>query len=272
MRGPNGEVIQLEGDKKGSKEEPMKWSEKPNPRRIAMSEVKKIVGWNKIQQPTVWFLRLAVVYAACLLLANILATKMISIGPLVASGGIIVFPLVYIISDIMTEVYGMKLSMVSIRMNVLVNVLLVLFTFVASKLPWPAWWQGQAAFATVFQYTWRIVLASMVGYYFGDWMNSMVISRMKVKSVDGKNFPLRAFLSTLAGEGIDTILFCTIAFAGMMPTSALLTMIATQYVGKSLYEGICLPITTPIVAWWKRKEGMEVFDTTDNVVETYRPL
>jgi hypothetical protein len=236
-----------------------------------MNEVRKIDGWNKVEKPTVMFLRLSIVYAACLLLANILATKMISIGTLVASGGIIVFPIVYIISDIMTEVYGMKLSLVSIRMNVLVNILLVTFTFIASKLPWPVWWQGQAAFATVFQYTWRIVLASMIGYYFGDWLNSVVISRMKVRS-NGKYFPLRAFVSTLAGEGIDTILFCIIAFAGTMPNAALLTMIATQYIGKSAYEAIALPITTPVVMWWKRKEGMEVFDTTDNVVQTYRPL
>jgi uncharacterized integral membrane protein (TIGR00697 family) len=235
-------------------------------------EVAKIDGWDKVKKPTVMFLRLAIVYAACLLLANILATKMISIGPLVASGGIIVFPLVYIISDIMTEVYGMRLSMVAIRMNVVVNVLLVLFTFIASKLPWPVWWQGQAAFATVFQYTWRIVLASMIAYYLGDWLNSAVISRMKVKSVNGKNFPLRAFVSTLAGEGIDTLLFCTIAFAGTMSTSSLLIMIATQYVGKCAYEGVCLPITTPVVAWWKRQEGMEVYDTTDSMMQTYRPL
>jgi hypothetical protein len=165
----------------------------------------------------------------------------------------------------------MRLSLTAIRMNVIVNVLLVAFTFIASKLPYPSWWQGQAAFATVFQYTWRIVLASMVGYYFGDWLNSAVISRMKVLS-NGKYFPLRAFVSTLAGEGVDTILFCTIAFAGLMPTPALLTMIATQYVGKCAYEGIALPITIPVVKWWKRKEGMEVFDTTDNVVQTYRPL
>ena len=239
---------------------------------MSNKEVAKIDGWNKVKRPTTMFLRLAIVYAACLMLANILATKMISIGPLVASGGIIVFPIVYIISDIMTEVYGMKLSMVAIRMNVLVNILLVLFTFIASKLPWPVWWQGQAAFATVFQYTWRIVLASMIGYYFGDWLNSAVISRMKVKSVNGKNFPLRAFVSTLAGEGVDTLLFCTIAFAGTMPNSALLIMIATQYVGKCGYEGIALPLTLPITMWWKRKEGMEVFDTTDSVVQTYRPL
>lgn len=237
------------------------------------NNVVKIDGWNKIQKPTTMFLGLAIVYAMCLVLANILAVKLITLGwtSFIAPAGVIVFPLVYIISDIMTEVYGMKLSMVAIRLNVLVNIMLVFFTFVAGTLPYPVFWQNQAAWQAIFGWTWRIVLASIIAYYLGDWLNSAVISRMKVLS-NGKNFPLRAFVSTLAGQAVDSALFITIAFAGTMPTKVLVTMILTQYIFKCAYELVALPLTTPIVAWWKRKEGMEVFDTTDNVVKTYRPL
>jgi hypothetical protein len=235
-------------------------------------EVRKLEGWDKMKQPTVMFVRLSIIYTMCLVLANIIAVKIISIeGFIILPAAVIIFPIVYIIDDIMTEVYGMKLSMVTIKMSIIANILMVLITYIAMKLPFPAFWQGQKAFEGVFKWTWRIVLASIIGCYFGEWSNSVVISRMKVLQ-NGRNFPLRAWISTVVGEGVDTLLFITIAFISTMPNKQLVTLIVCQYLFKVGYEGICLPITTRVTKWWKIREGLEVYDYTDNLVKTYRPL
>jgi len=238
-----------------------------------MEEIKKIEGWDKIDYPTPMFTRMAIFYAVALVLSNVIAVKIWHIGTYIfLPAAVILFPVVYIVSDVMTEIYGMKLSMLAIRMNVLMNVVLVLVTWAATKLP-PAIFskEMQVAFETIFHWTWRVVIASLIGYYLGDWSNSAVISRMKVLQ-KGKNFPWRAWLSTVVGEGIDTLCFITIAFAGTMPWKALVTMIIAQYLFKISYEAICLPITTRVVKWWKKVEGFEVYDYTEDVVETYRPL
>jgi uncharacterized integral membrane protein (TIGR00697 family) len=236
-------------------------------------EVKKIEGWDKINYPTPMFVRMSIVYAVALVLSNVIAVKIWHIGNYIfLPAAVILFPIVYIVSDVMTEVYGMKLSLLAIRMNVVVNVLLVFVTWLATKLPPAIFSQNmQVGFQTIFHWTWRIVVASMIGYYLGDWSNSAVISRMKVLQ-KGKNFPWRAWVSTVVGEGIDTLCFITIAFAGTMPLKALLTMILAQYLFKISYEAVCLPITTRVTRWWKKKESFEVYDYTDDLIKTYRPL
>lgn len=235
-------------------------------------QVKVVRGWNKITHPTVWFVRLALLYAACTIIANVIAIKIFTVAPgIYMTAGVIIFPIVYIISDIMTEVYGMRLSLVAIRMNVVLNILLVVLTYIAMKLPAAPFWTGQNAFNTMFMWTWRIVLASIAGYYFGDWSNSTVLSRMKIHQ-KGRNFAWRALFSTVVGEGVDTTLFVVIAFFGLMPTKNVIMMLVSIYVFKIAYEAVCLPFTVQVVKWWKKLEGMEVYDDTDNVVSTYNPF
>jgi len=234
--------------------------------------VKRIEGWDKIDYPTPLFVKMSIFYAVVLVLSNILASKIIQLGFIFVPAAIILFPLVYIVSDVMTEVYGMRLSLLAIRSNVFMNLLLILVTYIATKLPPAPFSQDmQVAFERIFHFTWRIVLASMVAYYLGDWSNSAVVSRLKVLQ-NGRNFPLRAWLSSVVGEGVDTLLFITIAFAGSIPGKVLLNMILSQYLFKITYELVCLPITTHVVKWWKRAEGFEVYDYTDNLIKTYRPI
>jgi uncharacterized integral membrane protein (TIGR00697 family) len=234
--------------------------------------IKRIEGWDKIDYPTPLFVRMSIFYAVVLVLSNILASKIIQIGFVFLPAAVILFPLVYIVSDVMTEVYGMRLSLLAIRSNVFMNLLLIVITYIATKLPPAPFSQDmQVAFERIFHFTWRIVLASMIAYYLGDWSNSAVVSRLKVLQ-NGRNFPLRAWLSTVVGEGVDTLLFITIAFAGSIPGKVLFNMILSQYLFKITYELVCLPITTQVVKWWKRAEGFEVYDYTDDPIKTYRPI
>jgi uncharacterized integral membrane protein (TIGR00697 family) len=214
---------------------------------------------------------LAITYAVALVLSNLIASKLITVFGFVLPAAVIIYPLVYIISDIMTEVYGMRMSMLSIKMNAFMNIMMVIVFYVTLQLPWPSFWGGQEAMVSVFGSTPRIVLASLLGYYFGDWANSMVISFMKVK-MKGKMFAVRAIGSTLVGQAVDTGLFILIAFAGIVPTNVLIQMIIAQYIVKCGYEAICVPLTTAIVGWWKKKEEIDVFDEEEKFATLYKPV
>ena len=152
---------------------------------------------------TPMFLVLSITYTVTLILSNIIACKLITVGGYILPAAVIVYPIVYIISDIMTEVYGMRLSMLTIKMNASMNVLMVVVFVIATMLPFPDFWKGQVSFETVFGTTFRIVCASLVGYYIGDWANSMTISMLK-RWTNGKCFPFRAIMSTLVGQIFDT--------------------------------------------------------------------
>ena len=215
------------------------------------------------------FLILSVIYVFMLTLANIMAGKIIIVHGVLLPAAIIVFPIVYIISDLMTEVYGMKLSMLSIRLNVLCCFILAVMSQALIMLPYPDFWQGQAAYTAVFKSTPRIIAASLIGYYFGDWLNSAVISYMKVKQ-QGKGFAIRAILSTMAGQVMDTGLFIVIAFYGTMPLPMLLGMVIAQYCAKVGYEILCVPITTKVVKFWKAHFKADFYDSGE--VGVYNPF
>jgi len=218
---------------------------------------------------TPMFLVLCIVYTTTLILSNIIACKLIQVAGYILPAAVIVYPIVYIISDIMTEVYGMRLSMLAIKMNTAMNFLMVVVFAVASVLPFPAFWANQPAFDAIFGTTFRIVCASLIGYYVGDWANSMTISVMK-QWTKGKWFPFRAIASTLVGQVFDIGLFITIAFAWIVPWDVLTGMIVAQYVVKVGYEAVCVPLTTVVVRWWKAHESFEVWDEMD--LETYKPF
>jgi uncharacterized integral membrane protein (TIGR00697 family) len=211
-------------------------------------------------QVSTTFMFAGILFAACLLISNILAVKIIMIGPWAAPAGVLIFPISYIIGDVVAEVWGYQKARLIIWAGFAVNLIAILFYSLSIVIPAAPFWSNQDAYATVLQYSPRIALASIVAYLFGSFINAYVMSRIKVLTA-GKNFSFRAVVSTIAGEGIDSVIFMSIAFIGIIPGNNLLVMIGTQASLKIIYEIIVLPLTVVIVKWLKKQEGIDTYDT-----------
>jgi queuosine precursor transporter len=209
---------------------------------------------------SVLFMFAGILFATCLLISNILATKILMIGPWAAPAGVLIFPIAYILNDVITEVWGFRKARLIIWTGFAVNVLAVLFFTVGIVVPGAPFWQNQEAFSTILGNTPRIVAASLSAYLVGSFLNAFVMSRMKVMT-GGKGFSGRAILSTVIGESADSLIFISIAFAGIFPVGVLVTMIFTQAMLKTVYEILILPITVWVVGFVKRIEGVDTFDT-----------
>lgn len=211
---------------------------------------------NKV---SVLFMLAGILFAACLLVSNILASKIMMVGPWSAPAGVLVFPLAYIINDVIAEVWGYRKARLIIWAGFGVNLLAVLF-FSLGIVATPAPFFGsQEAFATVLGNTPRIVAASLLAYLVGSFLNAYIMSRFKVLT-RGKGFSVRAIVSTLVGEGADSLIFITVAFAGIFPAGVLFTMVLTQAIIKTVYEIAVLPLTVWVVGKVKKLEGEDVFD------------
>lgn len=193
------------------------------------------------------FLFLSVLFITCLLLSNILAAKLLRIGEWSVTAGVLGFPISYILNDIMTEVYGFKLAKKVIYIGFLMNFFMVLIFSLAIVLPAPTWYEMSDEFAMIIGSTPRIIIAGLAAYLSGSLVNARVMSRMKIKSNDGRKFGLRAIVSTLVGETIDSGVFVPIAFGGLISVGQILNMMMVQVILKTLYECICLPLTAVIV-------------------------
>jgi len=212
------------------------------------------------REVSVLFMLAGILFATCLLISNILATKILMIGPWAAPAGVLIFPIAYILNDVITEVWGFGKARLIIWTGFAVNILAVLFFTAGIVIPGAPFWQNQEAFATVLGNTPRIVVASLSAYLIGSFLNAFVMSRMKVLT-KGKGFSGRAIVSTLVGESADSLIFITIAFAGIFPFGVLVTMIFTQAALKTIYEILILPVTIWVVRFVKRAEGVDTFDT-----------
>jgi uncharacterized integral membrane protein (TIGR00697 family) len=201
-----------------------------------------------------------ILFATCLLISNILATKILMIGPWAAPAGVLIFPIAYILNDVITEVWGFAKARMIIWTGFAINIMAILFFTLAIAVPGAPFWQNQEAFATILGNTPRIVAASLSAYLVGSFINAFIMSRMKVMT-KGKDFPVRAIISTVIGETADSGIFIVIAFAGIFPMGVILTMIFTQAMIKTIYEIIILPVTVWVVRWVKRTEGIDTFDS-----------
>lgn len=208
---------------------------------------------------SVLFMLTGILFATCLLISNILASKIMMIGPWSAPAGVLIFPLAYIINDVLVEVWGYQKARLIIWAGFGVNVLAVLFFSLGIAVTAAPFWQNQEAFSSVLGSTPRIVAASMMAYLIGSFLNAYVMSKIKVFT-KGKRFSIRAILSTLVGEGADSAIFISIAFAGIFPVEAIITMILTQTVIKTVYEIAILPLTIWMVAKVKKVEGIDTYD------------
>lgn len=214
---------------------------------------------DKKNNVSVLFLFFSILFCVCLITANVLETKQISLGVFNITGGLIVFPVSYIINDCVCEVWGYRKARLLIWLGFAMNFLFVLFGAIADAIPGAPYWHNDEGFHAVFGLAPRIAAASFVAFLVGSFVNAYVMSRMKINS-DGRNFSLRAILSTIFGEGADSLIFFPLALYGVVPTAELPIFILTQVVLKTLYEVVVLPVTIYVVKKTKQIEGEDAYD------------
>lgn len=214
---------------------------------------------NKKNNVSVLFLFYSILFCVCLITANVLETKQISLGVFNITGGLIVFPVSYIINDCVCEVWGYRKARLLIWLGFAMNFLFVLFGAIADAIPGAPYWHNDEGFHAIFGLAPRIAAASFVAFLVGSFVNAYVMSRMKINS-DGRNFSLRAILSTIFGEGADSLIFFPLALYGVVPTAELPIFIVTQVVLKTLYEVAVLPLTIYVVKKTKQIEGEDAYD------------
>ena len=202
----------------------------------------------------------AVLYVTCLLLSNLIAGKMWAVtGGITLPAAVILFPVTYIFGDIFTEVYGFRKARTVIWLGFGCSFFAVAVYLVTVALPHPSFWDGQDAYAAVMGTTPRVAAASFIGYLFGEFSNAMILSRLKVFT-QGRRLWVRTILSTVVGEGFDSVIFITVSFWGTMDSGTLLQMILFQYLFKVAYEILFTPVTYGIVSWLKAREGIDTYD------------
>jgi uncharacterized integral membrane protein (TIGR00697 family) len=198
-------------------------------------------------------------FVAVLLISNVASSKILDLGPFTFDGGTILFPISYIFGDILTEVYGYRRSRRVIWTGFGCSALAALTFMIVGALPPASGWEHQEAFMAILGQTPRIVIASLVAYFAGEFSNSYVLAKMKILT-RGRWLWTRTIGSTLVGEGVDTLLFVTIAFAGALPTSLLFSVILSNYIFKCGVEALATPLTYQIVRWLKQAEQEDYFD------------
>ena len=192
---------------------------------------------------------LTVVYVACLLISNVITGKQLLLPfNITMTGAVLVFPIVYVLSDLFSEVYGYKWSRLTCYLAFAMNILMVVIFSIVIVTPAPSYWEHQEAFQTVLGNTPRILFASLTAFVLGDFVNDKIFSKMKAKHAhELKGFGWRAVLSSLVGELVDSLVFLPLAFLGTMPVETLVVMTLLQVLIKTGYEVVILPITRLVV-------------------------
>ena len=217
---------------------------------------------QKNHQVSVLFLILATLFTTSLMAANLFATKQISFGPASFTGAIFVFPISYIVNDVVSEVWGFRRAKTLIWMAFALNFFFVVLGCLIDLIPGVDWWQATPAgvgFHAIFGIAPRIVFASFLAFLVGSFLNAFVMSKMKVRD-NGKRFTLRAVLSTLLGEFCDSIIFFPVALLGIIPLDQMPMFVFWQVTLKTAYEIIILPVTIRVVKWVKTRENIDVYD------------
>lgn len=199
-------------------------------------------------------------FVATLLISNTVAQKPFQWGPFTVPAGIVLFPLSYIFGDVLTEVYGYARTRQVIWTGFFANGLMVVSYWIVVALPFASFWTQQEALRSVLAPVPRIVLASLVGYLAGEFVNSFVLAKMKVMT-EGRFLWTRTVGSTIAGQAVDTVLFVAIGFAGVWPHTQLAAAILSLYLFKVSYEVLATPFTYIIVNFLKKTEGVDYYDS-----------
>lgn len=202
---------------------------------------------------------MGIVFNVCLIAANLLETKVIQLGSLTVTAGVLVFPISYIINDCIAEVWGFRKARLIIWSGFVMNFFVVTLGLIAVSLPAAPFWEGEEHFNFVFGMAPRIVAASLMAFLVGSFLNAYVMSRMKIAS-RGRNFSARAIWSTVVGETADSLIFFPVAFGGVIAWRELAVMMGLQILLKSAYEVVILPVTIRVVKAVKRIDGSDVYD------------
>ena len=210
------------------------------------------------------FVGLATTFCVCLVASNIFVPRLWQVGrlPLQLSGAVIIFPISYIINDLLTEVYGYRRAMLVIWLGFALSAFIAIIGHLVALLPAPLSPESQSvadSFDSLFRMVPRVMVSSLMAFILGSHLNAWVMSRMKVAQ-KGRGFGWRAIVSSLAGELGDSLIFYPLAFGGILPVQDILGLIATQVTVKTLYEVLILPVTSRLARALKKKEGLDTFD------------
>ena len=201
----------------------------------------------------------SILFCVCLIAANLFATKQISLGSISLTGGLIIFPVSYIVNDCVCEVWGYRKARLLIWTGFAMNFFFVIMGALCDIIPAAPYYTNSEGFHGVFGLAPRVAAASFCAFLVGSFLNAYVMSRMKLAS-KGRNFSSRAIISTIVGEGADSLIFFPLALGGVIPTSALPALMLWQVVLKTVYEIVALPLTIRIVRFLKQHEGVDVYD------------
>jgi uncharacterized integral membrane protein (TIGR00697 family) len=219
-----------------------------------------------------YFPLVTAIFVTVLITSNIIAVKLISVGGLVLPAAVVLFPIAYIFGDILTEVYGYANARKVIWTGFFCNLLAVIAIWIAGILPASSVWSAgnyhspemaQQAYWAILGFTPRLLVASFIAYLMGEFLNSYVLAKLKIKT-HGRYLWIRTIGSTIVGEGADSAVFITIAFYGIIPPAALLTAILSQWAFKVSYEVLATPLTYLVVNFLKRKENEDYYDINTN--------
>lgn len=205
------------------------------------------------------FMLFGILFCVCLITANILETKQIQVLGISLTGGLIVFPVSYIINDCVCEVWGYSKARMLIWTGFAMNFFFVAIGALCDVIPGAPYWDNEDGFHAIFGLAPRITAASFIAFVFGSFINAYVMSRMKISS-QGRHFSLRAIVSTIAGESVDSLIFFPLALGGVVPTPDLIMLMLWQVVLKTAYEVVALPLTIRVVKAIKKYEGEDAYD------------
>ena len=208
---------------------------------------------------SVLFMLFSILFCVCLIAANLFATKQIALGSISLTGGLLIFPVSYIVNDCVCEVWGYRKARLLIWTGFAMNFFFVIMGALCDIIPPAPHYENAAGFHGVFGLAPRVALASFCAFLVGSFLNAYVMSRMKIAS-KGRNFSARAVVSTIVGECADSVIFFTLALGGVIPTEALPELMFWQVVLKTAYEIVVLPLTIRVVAFLKRHEQSDVYD------------
>lgn len=203
------------------------------------------------------FVVITAVFVTSLITANIIAVKVLSFGSIVLPAAIFIFPLSYIFGDILTEVYGYRSARRVIWLGFLCNLIFVVFAWIGQILPPAPFWEGQAAYERILGYAPRLLVASFLGYLVGEFANSFIMAKMKIRT-RGRWLWSRTISSTVIGQALDTAIFITLAFVGTPVFTPML--ILYHWLAKIIIEALATPLTYAAVNYLKKKEGIDTYD------------
>ncbi len=202
---------------------------------------------------------IAIFFVVALLTANIIAVKLVDLGGFILPAAVIIFPISYIIGDVLTEVYGYRLARRVIWLGFAGNLFMVIAIWIGGRLPAAPFWEDQTAYDTILGFTPRLLIASFIAYLAGEFLNSFVLAKMKI-ATGGRWLWSRTITSTLVGQLVDSALFISLAFAVILPPTEIIRLVITQWLFKSIYEAIATPFTYGVVNALKRAENEDFYD------------